>query len=353
MSAELNSADIEKPETDNPAESESRETEVSDTVEATPEAADATATDEAEATVEEAEGAAGEQQEQIEKIRGAMQSGSSVKGKVIGWNDDGLQVVVHDVTAFCAHSEMELGKPLRAQEVRGSDLRLLRPADRGRRPRGPLSGLASAPGAEGAAGRGPRQDRARRRADGQGGLDQGLRCLRRPRRRTGTGAHLRAGAAAGGQDRRRRQAGRRRAGEGAQGRQGWSAHLPVDEGSRAGSLEGRRHQVLPRLTGPGQGREGWSASAPFIELEPGLSGLLPSSKMSIPAGTTAARVFRPGREVTVQVLSVDPRRQRISLGLEGDGAEGSRSDFEAYKNSQAESDGGFNALAAALSKIQQ
>ena len=90
----------------------------------------------------------------------------------------------------------------------------------------------------------------------------------------------------------------------------------------------------------------------FVQLEPGLSGLLPSSKMSIPAGTSASRVFRPGRELKVQIISIDARRRRISLGLEGDGAEGSRSDFEAYRSSQADGSGGFNALAAALSKIQ-
>jgi ribosomal protein S1 len=53
---------------------------------------------------------------EVEKIRAAMQSGSSVQGKVIGWNDGGMHVAVNDVTAFCPHSEMEIGEPLEPRQ---------------------------------------------------------------------------------------------------------------------------------------------------------------------------------------------------------------------------------------------
>ena len=86
----------------------------------------------------------------------------------------------------------------------------------------------------------------------------------------------------------------------------------------------------------------------FIQLEPGLTGLLPASVMNLPRDASINRMYSPGKELKVMVMSVDPRRRRISLALEGSQTEGSRSDFENYKKQaqQAERTGsGFNAMA--------
>lgn len=364
MSAELNSAEIEKPETENQAETASPENEASETVETTPEAAetDAAVTDEAAADEPEAEtpteaaaddASSAEHQQRVEKIRGAMQSGSSVKGKVIGWNDGGLHVVVHDVTAFCPHSEMELGKPLEPKEYvdQTYDFFVLRIEEEDERI--VLSRVSHL-----------RQEQKAQQEAARGKIEVGAVLTGKVVSTKDFGAFVDLGGVQGlvhiSELARRRVAKTEdvaKPGDDVQVKV-----LKVDKGGRRISLSMKALEpdpwkdVATKYT-PGsqvQGRvEKVERFGAFIELEPGLSGLLPSSKMSIPAGTTAARVFRPGREVTVQVLSVDPRRQRISLGLEGDGAEGSRSDFEAYKNSQAESAGGFNALADALSKLQQ
>ena len=91
----------------------------------------------------------------------------------------------------------------------------------------------------------------------------------------------------------------------------------------------------------------------FINIAPGLTGLLPTSAMGLPRGSSAARKFTPGKEVAVQIQSVDRRRKRISLSLEGSTTEGSRKDFESYRREQGTESGGFNALAAALEKARR
>ena len=94
----------------------------------------------------------------------------------------------------------------------------------------------------------------------------------------------------------------------------------------------------------------------FIQLEPGLVGLLPTSEMGLPREAIPARAYPKGKQVRVQVMGVDPKRRRISLAPEGSQIEGTRGDYQAYQKQQrreAEAAGGLNALAAALSKLKR
>ncbi|MDX1632517.1 MAG: S1 RNA-binding domain-containing protein [Thermoanaerobaculia bacterium] len=88
----------------------------------------------------------------------------------------------------------------------------------------------------------------------------------------------------------------------------------------------------------------------FIELEPGLTGLLPTSKMNIPREAIPARVFPPGREVKVVVMSVDPRRRRISLALEGSKVGATNKDLTEFKKQQKQQSG-FGSMAAAFADL--
>jgi small subunit ribosomal protein S1 len=91
----------------------------------------------------------------------------------------------------------------------------------------------------------------------------------------------------------------------------------------------------------------------FIELAPGVTGLLPVSAMSVPADSTPGRAYPPGKPVKVLVLQVEPRRRRISLVREGDQLGGSEADYRAYVRHQRESEsGGFTPLAAALQNLR-
>jgi ribosomal protein S1 len=353
MSAESTSAELEEQDMDEkaeemtaPNEPKSQDTE---TQQGSP-AAVAEAPEQVTATTDST-GAATEPQAgpQVEKIRAAMQSGSSVNGTVIGWNDGGMHVVVNGVTAFCPHSEMELGEALEPMQYvdKAYDFFVLRIENEGRRI--VLSRVSHL-----------RQEQKAQQAEARGKIEVGAVLSGKVVSIKDFGAFVDLGGVQGlvhiSELARRRVA---RTEDVVQpGDDVKVKVLKIDKGGRRISLSMRalepdpwqdvatKFSVGATVTGTVEKVERFGA---FIELEPGLSGLLPSSKMSIPSGTSADRVFRPGREVTVQVISVDPRRQRIS-------PEGSRSDFEAYKQSQASSTstgGGFNALADALAKLKQ
>jgi small subunit ribosomal protein S1 len=53
----------------------------------------------------------------------------------------------------------------------------------------------------------------------------------------------------------------------------------------------------------------------FVQLEPGLTALIPASETDLPKGTDLAATFVPGNRVSATVLSVDPRRKRMSLSV--------------------------------------
>ncbi len=75
--------------------------------------------------------------------------------------------------------------------------------------------------------------------------------------------------------------------------------------------------------------------------------------MSLPRDASVARAFPPGRELTIQIVSVDDRRHRISLAPEGSALEGTWRDFQSYRKHQSsDPDHGFNALASALKKAR-
>jgi len=92
----------------------------------------------------------------------------------------------------------------------------------------------------------------------------------------------------------------------------------------------------------------------FIALEPGLTGLMPTSEMGLPRDALPARVYSPGREVKVQIVTLDPRRKRISLAPEGAHKGGSRTDYMQYvKQHKSATAGGFNALADAFGRADK
>ncbi len=92
----------------------------------------------------------------------------------------------------------------------------------------------------------------------------------------------------------------------------------------------------------------------FINLAPGLTGLLPSSEMGAPRGTNPARLYPSGHKVKVVVASIDKRRKRISLAREGSQVEGSKADYQAYKKkAQETSRSSMSAMAAAFEKLRE
>lgn len=89
----------------------------------------------------------------------------------------------------------------------------------------------------------------------------------------------------------------------------------------------------------------------FVVLEPGLTGLLPTSEMGLPRGASVGKAYRIGKQVTLQVAQVDVRKKKISLTLEGKTLEGSRSDYQTYLKKTRRGTG-LSALAAALERLK-
>ncbi len=350
MSAESTSADLEEQTTEESTEAAS--TEVETAAIETEGVAEAPTPErvETDVTLEATAGGGGDA---LESIRGAMQSGKAVTGEVVGSDDDDLHVVVDGVTAFCPHSEMEIGEAKDAEHYvdRTFDFFVLsidQDSDRVLLSR--VSHL--------------RQQLKAPKPVGRQKIEVGAILTGKVVTVKEFGAFVELGGTQGlvhiSELARRRV---ERTEDVVQpGDEVEVKVLKVDKGGRRISLSMRalepdpwkgvaqRFQTGMTVEGTVEKVERFGA---FIQLEPGLSGLLPSSKMTIPRDSSASRVFLPGRKVNVKIVSVDPRRQRISLGLEGDASEGSREDYESYKQNEGATSGGFNALAAALSKLQQ
>lgn len=74
----------------------------------------------------------------------------------------------------------------------------------------------------------------------------------------------------------------------------------------------------------------------FVELEPGLSGLIPISELGMERDADPRTAFSPGEKIHLKLMSVDPDRRRISLSVRA-----YKSDLERQEYSQhLDADGG-------------
>lgn len=284
-------------------------------------------------------------------LRQLMADGQSVEGTVIGWNKGGFHVALGGLAAFCPRSEMEAGGAHRPADYidRTLDFRVLRIEEGGRRI--VLSRTALM-----------RAERARERSTVRAGLAAGAVVEGKVASLTDFGAFVDLGSGVQGLVHVSELAHRRVAHPRDVLAAGQSVRvkvLKVDKKRIALSLRALeedpwraaagRYAVGTTVQGRVQRTERFGA---VIELEPGLTGLLPSSKMSIPRDSSPARAFPAGKEIAVQVTAIDPKRRRISLGLEGTGGEGSQRDVKEFKRQQGKGSG-LNAMAAAFAKLEK
>jgi small subunit ribosomal protein S1 len=91
----------------------------------------------------------------------------------------------------------------------------------------------------------------------------------------------------------------------------------------------------------------------FVELEPGLSALIPISELGLKKDVDPKDAFTPGDAVTAKVLSVDGSRQRMSLSVRAWMRDKERQEYLGHMDSGSDKPSmtGFGAqLAAALEK---
>ena len=317
------------------------------------EAAEKAVTEPPAKTKGSADPAASGESEAVRTLRQAMQDKAEIEGRIIGWNNGGFHVVVGATTAFCPRSEMELGAAKDPSEYLDKTLefQVLRVQKKGRRV--VLSRAALLRGV-----------RAKVRSEAREKLTAGSVVKGRVASLTDFGAFVDLGGVQGlvHVSEMSRQRVEHPSDIVEVGQEIEVKILKLEKGGRRISLSMRAlepdpwqeiHDRFPDgsvVTGKVEKTTSFGA---FIELEPGLTGLLPASVISLPRDASLARVYPPGKQVQVQIVSVDSRRQRISLTLEGSALEGSRSDFQAYVRDQrqAEPAQGFNALADAFRKL--
>ncbi len=286
-------------------------------------------------------------------LRQAMQDKAEIEGRVIGWNNGGFHVVVGATTAFCPRSEMELGAAKDPSEYLDKTLefQVLRVQKKGRRV--VLSRAALLRG-----------ERAKIRSEARDKLSAGSVVKGRVASLTDFGAFVDLGGVQGlvHVSEMSRQRVEHPSDMVEVGQEIEVKILKLEKGGRRISLSMRAlepdpwqeiHDRFPDgsvVTGKVEKTTSFGA---FIELEPGLTGLLPASVISLPRDASLPRVYPPGKQVQVQIVSVDSRRQRISLTLEGSALEGSRSDYQAYVRDHRDTEPtqGFNALADAFRKL--
>jgi small subunit ribosomal protein S1 len=90
----------------------------------------------------------------------------------------------------------------------------------------------------------------------------------------------------------------------------------------------------------------------FIELEPGLTGLIPNSEISVPPGGDPTQAHRAGEKLMVRIMSVDAGRKRISLSHEAAKAAADREEYTKYMDERND-EGGESAMALAFKRAME
>jgi len=92
----------------------------------------------------------------------------------------------------------------------------------------------------------------------------------------------------------------------------------------------------------------------FVQVEPGLTGLIPSSEISVPPGADPTRAFQPGEKVVVRVMSVDAQRKRMSLSHEAAKAALERDEYTKFVDERSEAaPEGESAMALAFRRAME
>ena len=302
-----------------------------------------------------AQGSPEEGADAVAKLRRARDERLPVEGRVFGWNPGGFHVVIEGLAAFVPRSEMELEPIADPQSYVDRDFpfRVLKIQGKGKRV--VLSRTALLREAQ------EKEASATRQTLRAGAVVKG-----RVASLTDFGAFVDLGGGVEGlvhvseisQKRVAKPADALQVGQEVEVKV-----LRVEKGGRRVSLSMKALEPDPWRDVKERFAEGavvtgkvekTAAPGAFIELEPGLVGLLPTSEMGLPREAIPARAYPPGKEVRVQVMQVDPRRRRISLAPEGSRVEGTKSDYAAYVKQQSrEAEAKFTPFAAALSKLKR
>lgn len=91
----------------------------------------------------------------------------------------------------------------------------------------------------------------------------------------------------------------------------------------------------------------------FVQVEPGLTGLIPNSEISVAPGADPAKAFQPGEKIMVRVMSVDSQRKRMSLSHDAAKAALERDEYTKFVDERGESSEGDSAMALAFRRAME
>jgi small subunit ribosomal protein S1 len=92
----------------------------------------------------------------------------------------------------------------------------------------------------------------------------------------------------------------------------------------------------------------------FVQVEPGLTGLIPNSEIIVAPGADPSKAFQPGEKLLVRIMSVDPQRKRMSLSHEAAKAALERDEFTKFAEERSETTAeGESAMALAFRKAME
>jgi small subunit ribosomal protein S1 len=91
----------------------------------------------------------------------------------------------------------------------------------------------------------------------------------------------------------------------------------------------------------------------FVQLEPGLTGLIPNSEIQVAPGADPSRAHPAGEKLAVRIMSVDPQRKRISLSHEAAKAAAERDEYVKFAEERGDGESGESAMALAFKRAME
>jgi small subunit ribosomal protein S1 len=91
----------------------------------------------------------------------------------------------------------------------------------------------------------------------------------------------------------------------------------------------------------------------FVELEPGLTGLIPNSEIAAPQGVEPSEAHQPGEKLMVRIMSIDPQRKRISLSHEAAKAAAEREEYTKFMDERNDEGSSESAMALAFKRAME
>ena len=91
----------------------------------------------------------------------------------------------------------------------------------------------------------------------------------------------------------------------------------------------------------------------FVQIEPGLTGLIPNSEINVAPGADPSRAHEAGEKLAVRIMSIDTQRKRISLSHEAAKAAAERDEYVKFAEERGDGEPGESAMALAFKRAME